>query len=322
MVIALLGFVGTSLEGRALSRFMSAVTVSAVRNVADNKQGALSPYGVTSLFYLGVMKHVSPNLSYSLESVLRCPRRFHLERVRRERVLAPFASSVLGRAVHQRIAASLRRDEPADERTFRLPKRLLLQRGETLGDLTWRAQNALAFFNAKCRAWLGEQRVSHLEHLIEHRVEYRVEYHVARPSALEGETVQVSGIFDLIFTSVKGDVLIDWKTGSAQRSADQLRFYLGLRFLETGRAPRQAEAVGLSAGDSLYVEWDETLPRWFEGRLERLKRDLGACHTRKAVPGRHCTYCPYAQGCDVSEATDRYLLDTRTGEVTGGGGDV
>ncbi len=243
-------------------------------------------------------------LSYSLGSVLRCPRRFHLEKVRRERVLAPFASSVLGREVHRRIAVSLRHGEPADEGSFALPKRVLLPKGETLDDLTWRAQHALTFFNVKCRAWLGEQRICHVEH------------YIVRPVGLGGATIQVSGILDLIFTSAEGDVLIDWKTGSAQRSEDQLRFYLGLRFLETGRAPRQAEAVGLSAGDSLCVTWDEDLLAWFGGKLERLKRDLEAYHTQEAVPGRHCTYCPYAQGCEVGEAPERYLLDTHTGELT------
>ena len=261
----------------------------------------MSPGGVTSLFYPEVVKLA---LSYSLESVLRCPRRFHLEKVHRERVLAPFASSVLGREVHRRIAVSLRHGEPADEGSFALPKRVLLPKGETLDDLTWRAQHALTFFNVKCRAWLGEQRLRHVEH------------YIVQPVELGGATVQVSGILDLIFTSAEGDVLIDWKTGSAQRSEDQLRFYLGLRFLETGRAPRQAEAVGLSAGDSLCVGWDEDLPAWFGGKLEQMHTNLGACHTQAAVPGRHCTYCPYAQGCEVGEAPERYLLDTHTGELT------
>ena len=311
MVIALLGFVGTSLEGHVLSRFMSAVTVSAVRNVANNKQGALSPCGVTRLFYPGVMKRALPyNLSYSLESVLRCPRRFYLERVRRERVVAPFASSYFGKRVHQRIATSLRTNLPADTSAFRLPRRLLLQGGETLDDLAWRAQNALTLFNLKCRLWLRDKEIKHVEH------------YLLQPYRSGDVDIKVSGILDLILTSRKGDTLIDWKTGSAHESEDQLKFYLMLRYLETGREPRHAEAISLSTGEPLCVEWSEAIPRWFEGRLLEMSRRVERCQddAEVAEAGRHCTYCPYAHACDQSEAPGGCVLDTFTGEVQGLGG--
>ena len=161
---------------------------------------------------------MTPSFSYSLAQTLRCPRRFHAEKLQKEPVLAPFAASTLGHEVHARIAASLRRGTPADERPFRLPKRVLLHTGENLDDLVWRAHCALIFYNAKCRAWLAGKTVVCVEHTIR------------RPYAFAGETVQVSGILDLVLATPKGDMLIDWKTGSAQRSEDQLKFYLMLRF--------------------------------------------------------------------------------------------
>ncbi len=261
----------------------------------------LSPEGVTTPLYREAMK---PSFSYSLSHTLRCPRRFHSEKLQKEPVLAPFASSTLGREVHVRVAASLHRGTPADERSFRLPKRVLLQAGENLDDLVWRAHCALSFYNAKCRAWLARKTTTCVEH------------YVSRPYPLQSETVQVSGIFDLVLSSAKGDVLIDWKTGSAQRSEDQLKFYLMLRFLETGRRPRHAEAVALGTGEPLCIVWDSEVEPWFEDKLEAMRRDLAACHTRAAVPGFHCTYCPYAQRCEASEAPNRWVLDTFTGEVT------
>ena len=90
--------------------------------------------------------------SASLEPILLCPRRYHLEKVRREPQLAPFAASELGKLVHRRIAASLRFGEPADEGSFHLPRRVLLRQGEDLEELVWRAHSALAFYNVKCRA--------------------------------------------------------------------------------------------------------------------------------------------------------------------------
>lgn len=234
---------------------------------------------------------MNPPFSYSLSQTLRCPRRFGLEKLQKEPVLAPFASSVLGGEVHARIAAGLRNREPADERPFRLPKRVLLHAGESLDDLIWRAHTALTFYNAKCYAWLCARNV------------YRVENYISRSYKLEGEIVQVSGILDLVLSTPEEDVLIDWKTGSAQRSEDQLKFYLMLRFLETGRRPRHAEAVALGTGEPLCIPWDDSVEPWFARKLERMRRDLGACSTGEAVSGTHCSYCPYAHRCELSEAS-------------------
>lgn len=259
----------------------------------------LSHGGETKAVYLECMVP----FTISLEPVLACPRRFYLEKVRRERHLAPFAASVLGKAVHRRISDSLRSGEPAVEGPFPLPRRILLQAEEELEDLVWRAHSALAYFNVKCRAWLQDKPVS------------RVEHYILRPYRLQEDTLQVSGVLDLILTSPEGEALIDWKTGSAAWSETQLKFYLTLRYRETGSAPRRAEAVSLSGGKPLCVPWTDELPTWFEGKLEDMRDKLSRCHTREAVPGPQCTYCLYAHTCEVGEAPRRRLLDRESGEI-------
>ena len=260
--------------------------------------------GVTAPFYASSMSEFTqPALSPSLNAVLRCPRRFHLEKLRRARTLAPFASSALGQEVHRRIAQSLREGAPADEGALTPPRRVLLQAGETLDSLIWRAQCALTLYNVKCRAWLQAHPVKAVEH------------YCRQPYQSGAEQVTVSGIFDLILASDEGDVLVDWKTGGADRSETQLKFYLVLRFLETGQPPRRAEAISLSTGRSLTVPWTPDLPLWFGEMVASMMRWLEACREDTPEAGGHCRYCPYAYGCEHSEAPGRTLSDTFTGEV-------
>lgn len=244
-----------------------------------------------------------PSFSISLEPLLACPRRYRLEKVRRELCAAPFAASELGKAVHRRIAKSLLLDAPADEGAFALPRRVTLQPGEELEELIWRAHSALAYFNARCRGWLRDKKVS------------CVERYILRPYPLAGETVEVSGVLDLVLEGPKGEALVDWKTGSAARSEAQLKFYLVLRHLETGSAPCHAEAISLSGGEPLCIPWSDELPAWFAAKLERMRSALEACREPVARPGRHCAYCPYAHDCEASEAPARQLLDTTSGEL-------
>ena len=245
-------------------------------------------------------------LSHSLISVIACPRRYHLERVARETVPAPFATSFLGQRVHRRIALSLERGEPASTRPFRLPRRLLFREGDDVEALLQRATDGLDFFNRKCRPWLEQHTLLHTERFIK------------APLHGHGVPVLVGGKLDAIFRTRRGELIIDWKTGALVQATEQLRFYLALRRLETGREPLRAEAVSLSTGESEVVAWEEETGVWFRKHVAEMAERLEQAQhhsSRLLLPGPHCGYCPYAHTCEASEATPRRVLDTHTGEV-------
>ena len=245
-------------------------------------------------------------LSYSLTATLACPRRYTLERVERRLVPAPFVSSFLGRRVHQRVARSLREDEPASLESFRLPRRLLLREGDDVNTLLHRATESLHFFNRKGRPWVEGHTLLHTEHFI------------SVPLRGCGLPLWGSGKLDAILEMRRGELIVDWKTGALAQPTAQLRFYLELRRLETGCDALRAEALSLSSGESVVVAWDEGTHGWFQEHVYEMVARLedARTHPDRLVPGTHCGYCPYAHGCEASEAGPRRVLDTETGEVT------
>ena len=246
---------------------------------------------------------VSMNISPSLTFVANCPRRYHLERNLKQKTLAPFASSVIGQLVHKRIARSLKTATQADMSELELPKRLLLHEDQDLSHLLQRAQDALTYFNNKCLPYLQNHQVI----LIEHRIK--------ESYILNNQTFTLTGVIDCIIQTSDAEHIIDWKTGSAERATDQLRFYLMLRQLETKQAPKSAEAISLSERNSHNERATDDLPNWFNGYLTDLLRHLEASQPQEARSGKHCQYCPYAHTCETSKAPKRYLLDTWTGKV-------
>lgn len=110
---------------------------------------------VTNKHHAKAMK-LSPSLKYSLQ----CPKRLHMEKTQKQPTLAPFASSSLGQAVHQRIATSLKTKQAASTKDIKLPKRLLLQENEDAQQLITRAQDALNYFNNKCLPYIEQHKVS------------------------------------------------------------------------------------------------------------------------------------------------------------------
>lgn len=245
-------------------------------------------------------------LSPTLAPTLRCPRRYTLEKVRREPVLAPFAASALGRTVHERIARSLRSGRAADVSAFRLPKRLLLREEDDLDSLLWRAQQSVVFYNERCCSWLSAHDIVAVEHFMTWR------------STRKGQAIRLIGKLDLTLQTPYGVLIVDWKTGALVNCEDQLRFYLALYGRETGKTELSAQAISLSQEKTVEVHWDEEVEGWALSRVDAM---LGALEViradpYRAEPGQHCRYCPYAHRCEVSQVGERVVLDTVTGEVT------
>ena len=247
-------------------------------------------------------------LSPTLAPTLRCPRRYTLEKVRLEPTLAPLAASVLGRSVHERIARSLQSGQAAETSSFRLPRRVLLREEDDLDALLWRAQQSVTFFNARCRPWLKPHGIVAVEHFIT--------WEFTR----KGQPVRMVGKLDLIMRTSSGALIVDWKTGGLLSCEDQLRFYLALHHQESGESDLCAQAISLSQEKTAEVHWDEEVEGWALSRVDGMLDGLAKVREDpyRATPGQHCTYCPYAHRCEVSEAGGRMVLDTETGEVTYG----
>ena len=259
----------------------------------------LQHYVVTSRIHAGYM-NLSPSLSFSL----RCPKRYSLEYKQRQKTLAPFASSIIGKLVHKRIAQSLRTNQAASTKTLELPRRLLLQEHEDLYSLCKRAEDALRYFNESCLRYLKQHSVTHIEHRI------------TTTYSLEGQRLSLTGVIDCIIKTPEKEHIIDWKTSSVSYSQEQLKFYLCLRELETQKAPKSAEAISLSQRNSHCESYSTGLENWLTNYLKDMLNHLEKSQSQEAISGRHCTYCPYAPSCKASEAPERYVLDTWTGEVS------
>ena len=244
-------------------------------------------------------------LSPTLASTLTCPRRTTLERVERARTVAPLAASALGRAVHARIARSIRDGREADTSAFRLPKRVLLREEDDLEGLLWRARQSLSFFNVRCRPWLGAHDILAVERFITWQL------------VRKGRPIRFIGKLDLVVRTPGGVLVVDWKTGGLEGCEDQLHFYLALRHQETGETELSAQAVSLSAEKTVEVGWDEELSGWALNRVDDMLGRLEAVRAEpyRAEPGRGCHYCPYAHACEASSAGKRSVLDTWSGEV-------
>ncbi len=259
----------------------------------------LLPNAVTSKHHAKAMK-LSPSLKYSL----KCPKRLHLEKTQKQSILAPFASSTLGQVVHKRIATSLKTKQNTCTQNISLPKRLVLQENEDAQQLIRRAQDSLTYFNNKCLPYIEQHEVSHIEHRI------------TSTYTLKEETLSLTGVIDCILKTPQKEHIIDWKTSSANYSHEQLRFYLALRQLETQENNQTAEAISLSEQNSHTEHNNPNLKNWLDSYLTELQTDLKNSQTKKAKAGSHCKYCPYAQDCQESQAPERYMLDTWTGEIT------
>ncbi len=259
------------------------------------------------------------NLYPTLEAELSCPSRYARAKLHKELILAPFASTVLGGEVHQRIASSLRsgseeskreysaKDGPSPllHKAFQLPRRVILSEDEDLDGLLGRAKNCLAHFETDYWPRLqGEV--------------YRVEEFLAWELELDGEQIRFVGKLDVLLGQGKNQEVWDWKTGSPKNSREQLRLYLFLVYGATGNPPRLARAVGLEGGEEVLEAWSEEIIPWGYAWLRRMRKGLNtALANPKALnPGPACRYCSYAHACPASAAPKRYLLDIRTGEVT------
>lgn len=260
----------------------------------------MSPKDVTAFKHSGDMTHY---LYPTLEGTLACPSRYTREKVNRETVFAPFASSVYGKVVHTRIAHSASLGTPLDLSPITLPKRVILQAGEDLGALETRAYSCLEHFRGRILPWLRTCEVIATEHRAVQNFPYLGAW--------------LSGIFDLIIRTPKGELIVDWKTGGLQGSEDQLRFYLALRHAETGSRELTAQVVSLGDLSTFEIGWDDELEAWIEARAKKMIETLQEIQKVPNVtrPGRHCRYCPYAHDCGGSAVGARSLLDTVTGEL-------
>jgi CRISPR/Cas system-associated exonuclease Cas4 (RecB family) len=241
----------------------------------------------------------------TLRTELTCPSRYTRSKVRREPIPAPFASSIYGKVAHQRIAQSLCLGKPPDHVPIALPARVMLNDGEDLEALSDRAMDSLHYWEQKCLPWLEQLEVL----AVEHRTVWSLERHSKR--------VRFSGVLDLIVRTPKGQLIVDWKTGSLQGAQEQLAFYLILHYQETGCCGLQAEAISLSSGEVEGIHWQPEYEGWVLSQLDEM---LGAletiqAHPDKVMPGPHCRYCPYAHDCPASCAGQRRVVSTRTGEI-------
>ena len=265
------------------------------------RHNSLSPDDATSPY-----KTISMNLSPSLKHSLACPKRFHLEKIRRHRTLAPFASTHLGHEVHKRIANGLRSQTPASTAPLTLPRRIFLQDEEELGELYHRAHTCLSLFNNKVLPYIAQYKVC------------SVEQRLCTQVNLDHTSYSLTGVIDCVMQTPKGKHIIDWKTSSLRGSEAQLKFYLALVYLESHERKLSAEAISLSSGESQAIEFSSELKNWLKEYLRALISDLKNSESQEAKPGSHCKYCPHAQACEVSKAPKRILLDTWTGEIVEG----
>lgn len=238
----------------------------------------------------------------SIKGDLACPSRFTRAKVHKEHCTAPFASTVLGSKVHEHIAKSLRSGLPASQEIPVLPRRLILNDGESLDRLLERAHRSIDRFNVQYRPQLITKAL-------------QVEKSLSWDVSLGGRPVRFLGKVDLI---LEEDLeILDWKTGSLQGSHDQLRLYLFLVYQTTGKTPSLARAVSLESGEEVVEPWSNDIVTWGYDWLGSTKKslDMVMANPQALNPGPACRYCPYAHACPASAAPARYLLDTRTGEL-------
>jgi hypothetical protein len=241
----------------------------------------------------------------TLEQTLSCPKRYTLEKGERKEIVAPFMTSELGRQVHGRIAHSLRSNTPANQREFCLPRRLLLNQGESAETLMTRAYACLEHFNTYCRPWLAEAEVVAVEHKI-----------VSSLSWFD-ESVTISGVIDAVIKTRDGVLLLDWKTGSLAGADEQLRWYFALYAMTNPDVVLEAKAINLFSSETCVVKDFATPQSWLATKVKALLTSfkLAQENKYKAVAGQQCYYCPYAEGCGSSKAKPRVMLDTFDGEV-------
>jgi PD-(D/E)XK nuclease superfamily len=241
----------------------------------------------------------------TLEQTLSCPKRFTLEKVEQKKVSAPFMTSELGRQVHGRIAHSLRSNTPANNREFCLPRRLLLNQGESADTLMTKAYACLEHFNEHCRPWLEKFEVIAVEHKIVSSLSWF------------NEAITISGVVDAVIKTPDGVLLLDWKTGGMSGTDDQLRWYFALYNMKNSEVRLEARAINLFSSETCVVKDFETPQSWLATKVKALLSSfkLAQENKDKAVAGQQCNYCPYAQGCDSSRAKPRVMLDTFDGEV-------
>lgn len=244
----------------------------------------------------------------TLAQTLSCPKRYTLEKVQRKEILAPFMTSELGRQVHNRIAHSLRSNKPANESELCLPRRLLLSQGESPDTLMTRAYACLEHFNNYYRPWLAEFEVVAVEHKI-----------VSRLSWFD-EAITISGVIDAVVKTPDGVLLLDWKTGSMAGVDEQLRWYFALYCMDQPETQLEARAINLFSSETYVVKDFATPQSWLANKVRALLSSfkLAQENKHKAVAGRQCQYCPYAEGCGSSTAKARVMLDTFTGEIIQG----
>jgi PD-(D/E)XK nuclease superfamily len=242
----------------------------------------------------------------TIEQTLSCPKRYTLEKVERRDVIAPFMTSELGRQVHGRIAHSLRSNTPVNEREFCLPRRLLLNQGESADTLMTRAYACLEHFNTHCRPWLAEVKVVAVEHKLSSSLSWF------------GEDIKISGVIDAVVkTSEDTALLLDWKTGGMSGADEQLRWYFALYGMNYPNSALEARAINLFSSETCVVKEFETPQSWLATKVKALLTSFKLVQENKykAVAGQQCYYCPYAQGCGSSKAKPRVMLDTFDGEV-------
>lgn len=241
----------------------------------------------------------------TLEQTLSCPKRYTLETVQRNNVLAPFMTSELGKQVHNRIAHSLRTGKPANKQEFSLPRRLLLNHGESTDTLMTRAYECLHNFNEHCRPWLIGLEVMAVEHKVSTTVNWFE------------EPINLSGRIDAVLRTPDSLLLLDWKTGGMIRTDEQLKWYVALYTMNNPDCVLEARAMNLVSSETVVVKDFEKPQVWLYEKVKALLTllKLAKQQPMKAVAGQQCHYCPYAEGCGSSVAKPRTMLDTFDGEV-------
>jgi PD-(D/E)XK nuclease superfamily len=241
----------------------------------------------------------------TLEQTLSCPKRYTQEKVERKAVLAPFMTSEIGRQVHGRIAHSLRSGKLANESEFCLPRRLILNQGESADTLMTRAYACLNNFNQHCRPWLAGLEV------------VAVEQKLSFKPAWFTEAITVSGIIDAVVKTSEGILLLDWKTGSMASANEQLRWYFALYSMMNPDERLEARAINLFNSETIVVKNFAMSQSWLYTKVKALLASLMLVrdNPNKVVAGQQCNYCHYAQNCEASKAKPRVMLDTFDGEV-------
>ena len=128
-----------------------------------------------------------------------------------------------------------------------------------------------------------------------------------------GGGVRLRGRIDAVFSSEKGDRIVDWKT-SAYLAGDteaQLGFYALAWVKLHGSRPSASEAISVTTGETVGVEVSDAALAETEsevaGMVTELREAMAEGTKLERTAGPHCSWCPLLDDCSEGRAAEALL---------------